>query len=352
MRAARRRPPQGQGPRAVNKQTRQELFHAAHDIKGDAGDVRLSGGRRRRRQPVPAARAHARHRQASRWRWSTSTSMRCAPSSASMRAPTSPQIADGADQQAARGDRRVPGRTKTSTGRTCSKAILARRWRRASRSRPSETARRVRGAASERQAGRLRRDRHAGRRSRRRSRRPPPARRRTAAPPRAPLRPRSGAAASAAARSRRAPRSAQRVSTRSTMRRLSRVAPPGSPMKPSFAHRLERLAERRDRSRPAGRPCRRARGSRRRAGRARCRLTRASGMSASSASASSNSSTLPDSSARRTRPAVSWPLSRRWRISGRISVVRRVGGERDGRLLAGFLGDALGAILGEPVRAR
>ena len=42
-------------------------------------------------------------------------------------------------------------------------------------------------------------------------------------------------------------------------------------------------------------------------------------MSDSSASASSNRSTLPDSSARRTRPAVSWPLSRRWRISGRIS---------------------------------
>ena len=81
-------------------------------------------------------------------------------------------------------------------------------------------------------------------------------------------------------------------------------------------------------------------------------LTRASGMPESSASASSNMSTLPESSARSTRPAVSWPLSRRCRMSGRISLSQRDRGERDGRLLAGLLGDALGVVLLQPFARR
>ena len=39
MRAARRRPPQGQGTAACRRQTRQELFLAAHDVKGDSGTL-------------------------------------------------------------------------------------------------------------------------------------------------------------------------------------------------------------------------------------------------------------------------------------------------------------------------
>ena len=55
-----------------------------------------------------------------------------------------------------------------------------------------------------------------------------------------------------------------------------------------------------------------------------------------SASASSNSTTLPDSSARRIMPAVSWPLCAQMPHQRAHLVVRRVGGKRDGRLLAGL----------------
>ena len=44
MRAARRRAASASRRRASTRQTSQELFLAAHDIKGDCGDVRLSGG--------------------------------------------------------------------------------------------------------------------------------------------------------------------------------------------------------------------------------------------------------------------------------------------------------------------
>ena len=107
MRAARRGAPQMQGRRASPRATHDALFHAAHDIKGEAATFGYPC-RRARRQPVPADRAHARHDAAFRWRWSTSMSMRCAPSFAKARGPTSPDRRR-ADQQAARGHRRIPG---------------------------------------------------------------------------------------------------------------------------------------------------------------------------------------------------------------------------------------------------
>ena len=51
------------GKSGLSKETRQELFLAAHDVKGDSGTLRISGGGAGRRQPVPAARAHPRSRQ-------------------------------------------------------------------------------------------------------------------------------------------------------------------------------------------------------------------------------------------------------------------------------------------------
>ena len=46
--------------------TRDELFRAAHDIKGDAATFGYPSVARRRREPVPDHRAHARHRRACR----------------------------------------------------------------------------------------------------------------------------------------------------------------------------------------------------------------------------------------------------------------------------------------------
>ncbi len=42
------------------KANKESLFHAAHDIKGQGGDVRLSRRRLGSRQPVPPDRIHAR----------------------------------------------------------------------------------------------------------------------------------------------------------------------------------------------------------------------------------------------------------------------------------------------------
>ncbi len=57
----------GSTPRAIevktdgfNKATREALFHAAHDIKGEAATFGFPACRRCRRQPLPADRAHAR----------------------------------------------------------------------------------------------------------------------------------------------------------------------------------------------------------------------------------------------------------------------------------------------------
>ena len=71
-------------------------------------------------------------------------------------------------------------------------------------------------------------------------------------------------------------------------------------------------------------------------------------MPVSSASASSNSARLPDSSARSISPAVSWPLSRRWRISGRISPPAVSAASATVAFSQASLVMRLGAVVGEP----
>ncbi len=141
--------------------------------------------------------------------------------------------------------------------------------------------------------------------------------------------------------------SAQRVSTRSTMRRLSRVAPPGSPMKPpsrmaSTASRnagvgrgrqFGLLVERPEAgAAPVVQQC--AHALDRHVGKFRQRLLEHLDI------------------ARQQRPqheaGVQLPAFAQMPDQRRNLGRRRDRGERDRRLLAGLLGDALGAILVEP----
>ena len=74
----------------LSTQTRQELFLAAHDLKGDSGTLGYP-------EVLAAAESlcrlleHTPISPRSRWRSSISTSTRCAPSSASTTAPMSPR---------------------------------------------------------------------------------------------------------------------------------------------------------------------------------------------------------------------------------------------------------------------
>ena len=120
------------GNRGCRKETRQELFLAAHDVKGDSGTLRLSRGG----APPPTACAGC---------WSTppiSTKIPLAIVDQHVDAVRAivreharadiAAIAARPDRQAARGDRRIPGRARTRTARTCSRRSRARRSRPAS----------------------------------------------------------------------------------------------------------------------------------------------------------------------------------------------------------------------------
>ena len=260
MRAARRGAPQGQGNRPDQGNPAGAVPVARMTSRAIPAPSAI-----RRSPPPPTACAGCSSTRpistAFRWRSSISTSMRCAPSCANTRAPTSPRSPRALTAQAAAGDRRIPGRREPApAGLSQGDLEPAAGARRAVLSSRCQLFAAVTAYAAIWRSS-------ANSRSRRR----PPDPRRTSAPLRARPRPRSGAAASAAARRRRSPRVSQRVSTRSMMRRLSRLASPGSLDEAVLAHRLERLAERPDRSKPAARPCRRARGSRSPGGRARCR---------------------------------------------------------------------------------
>ena len=95
----------------LSKQTRQELFLAAHDVKGDSGTLGYPEVGAGRRQPVPAARAHPRSHQdpAGDRRSARRRGARHRPRA---RARRYRRHRRGADQQAARGDRRIPGEGK------------------------------------------------------------------------------------------------------------------------------------------------------------------------------------------------------------------------------------------------
>ena len=115
-------------------------------------------------------------------------------------------------------------------------------------------------------------------------------------------------------------------------------------------HRLEGRAERRIARRRQAGPVEDRAEAGSRAGRAPARRrARPAGRRARPAPPRT-ASRLPDSSARSISPAVSWPVARRWLTSARTRS-RRSRRECDGRLLAGFLGDALRAPFLQPLRA-
>ena len=92
-----------------------------------------------------------------------------------------------------------------------------------------------------------------------------------------------------------------------------------------------------------------ARAGWRRRGRAAATETRACGRSDNSANAQSNSSRLPDNSARRIRPAVSWPVARRCCTRPRMSSPRERCRDIHGRAVARLARDPHRAISAQPV---